>query len=408
MTELVANINDDVAGVTAALGSNGELILSNDTGAAIVISNDTNDAADITAAGLIGNTYFGYLSLSSIDGSEIELDIDRDDATMSMSALHDFGFNASNGSGEASGDEVDGNAITSLDSIVINDVELGTVIRGNDSTLTITAADVAFAINEIKDQTGVSATASTVVDVEIDMTVAITATDFVSAVTLNGVNFLDSSISGTAVTALTSINNLITAINNSGIEGVQASLDPTDGDLRLTSDVGVTIELVQTTSTSLFTGIGTGSTTRGVLSLENDEGGDIIITSNATTISAGETALAKVGLVAQGGSEQAIGLGLSVTTVENANVALSRIDDALDTVSSVRANLGAFQNRLGSTISNLENVTQNLSSANSRIKDADFATETSQLTKSQILQQAGIAMLAQANASQQNVLSLLG
>ena len=64
--------------------------------------------------------------------------------------------------------------------------------------------------------------------------------------------------------------------------------------------------------------------------------------------------------------------------------------------------------QLGSTIANLENVSQNLQAANSRIRDADFASETSTLTKSQILQQAGISMLAQANASQQNVLSLLG
>jgi len=80
----------------------------------------------------------------------------------------------------------------------------------------------------------------------------------------------------------------------------------------------------------------------------------------------------------------------------------------LDKISDSRANLGAIQNRLGSTISNLENVSQNTSAANSRIQDADFAAETSKMSKSQILQQAGTSMLAQANASSQSVLSLLG
>lgn len=97
-----------------------------------------------------------------------------------------------------------------------------------------------------------------------------------------------------------------------------------------------------------------------------------------------------------------------MSNVANANNAIERIDEALEKLSSGRAELGAIQNRLGSTIANLENVSQNLQAANSRIRDADFASETSALTKSQILQQAGISMLAQANASQQNVLSLLG
>ncbi len=86
---------------------------------------------------------------------------------------------------------------------------------------------------------------------------------------------------------------------------------------------------------------------------------------------------------------------------------MNRIDAALENISNSRAGLGAIQNRLASTISNLENVSQNLSAAKSRIVDADFAAETSKLSKAQILQQAGTAMLTQANASTQNVLSLL-
>jgi len=91
-----------------------------------------------------------------------------------------------------------------------------------------------------------------------------------------------------------------------------------------------------------------------------------------------------------------------------ARAALAKIDADIDTVTSERAKLGAVQNRLESTIRNVANVVENQSAARSRIRDADFAAETANLTRAQILQQAGTAMLAQANVLPQNVLSLLG
>jgi flagellin len=97
----------------------------------------------------------------------------------------------------------------------------------------------------------------------------------------------------------------------------------------------------------------------------------------------------------------------SVTTVSNANTTVTRIDAALATVNTLRSTFGAMQNRLESTIANLQTTSENLSSSRSRIRDADFAQETAQLTRAQILQQAGTAMLAQANAIPNNVLSLL-
>ncbi|MGH8186344.1 MAG: flagellin, partial [Steroidobacteraceae bacterium] len=83
------------------------------------------------------------------------------------------------------------------------------------------------------------------------------------------------------------------------------------------------------------------------------------------------------------------------------------IDAALTTVNTLRGTLGAIQNRFESTITNLAATTENLTASRSRILDADFAEETASLTKAQILQQAGTAILAQANAVPQNVLSLL-
>jgi flagellin len=98
---------------------------------------------------------------------------------------------------------------------------------------------------------------------------------------------------------------------------------------------------------------------------------------------------------------------LSVSSADNALAAVDDIDDAILTVNNQRSELGAVSNRLNHTVNNLTNISSNLSAAKGGIEDADFALETTNLAKNQILQQASTAMLAQANASKQNVLSLL-
>ena len=99
--------------------------------------------------------------------------------------------------------------------------------------------------------------------------------------------------------------------------------------------------------------------------------------------------------------------GVDVLSVANSESAMSRIDSALTVVSDLRSTFGAIQNRFESTIANLQAVSENLSASRSRIQDADFAAETAALTKAQILQQAGVAVLSQANAQPQLALSLL-
>jgi flagellin len=98
---------------------------------------------------------------------------------------------------------------------------------------------------------------------------------------------------------------------------------------------------------------------------------------------------------------------LTIATQAGANSALGSIDAALATILSERAKLGALENRLDHTVNNLSNVATNTSAAMGRIQDADFARETTNLTKSQILSQAATSMLAQANQSKQNILALL-
>ena len=100
--------------------------------------------------------------------------------------------------------------------------------------------------------------------------------------------------------------------------------------------------------------------------------------------------------------------GGTISTVSGANSLLANVDTYLDEINSVRATLGAIQNRFEAVVRNTQNVAENLSASRSRIQDADFAAETAALIRAQILQQAGVAMLSQANALPQSVLSLIG
>ena len=107
----------------------------------------------------------------------------------------------------------------------------------------------------------------------------------------------------------------------------------------------------------------------------------------------------------------ATGLGITTNSVARAGGAsalLSDVDAAISGIGAVRADLGALQNRFQSTIRNLSNISENLSSARSQIRDTDFAAETAELTRNQIIQQASVSVLSQANQRPQTALSLLG
>ena len=139
----------------------------------------------------------------------------------------------------------------------------------------------------------------------------------------------------------------------------------------------------------------------GSLTLASETGADIVIEDISGA------AAAKLGLSAQGGTSDMVGGSMSVQTQVAATQALTSIDAALSSVSLNRADLGALQNRLDAAVSNLTSTSTNLSAARSQILDADYAAETTALTKSQVVQQAATAMLAQANQTSQMVLSLL-
>jgi flagellin len=113
--------------------------------------------------------------------------------------------------------------------------------------------------------------------------------------------------------------------------------------------------------------------------------------------------------ISKSGGYGASGLGVgSVNVTTDASGALTTIDNALSTIGGARADLGALQNRFQSTIRNLSNVAENVANARSQIRDTDFASETAELTRNQIVQQASLSVLSQANQRPQSALSLLG
>jgi flagellin len=184
--------------------------------------------------------------------------------------------------------------------------------------------------------------------------------------------------------------------------GVIASLDGSN--LTLTASDGRNIAVVESgtgfvvgTDGLSVTGTDFADTLRGKVSL-----------SAPDTIAIGGTQ-ATIGFTSAGVAKDTNGIDdVTVASRAGAETAMKRIDSALATIDNIRGGLGAVQNRFESTISNLSNVSENLSAARSRILAADIAQETSAMTKNNILQQAGVSILAQANQAPQLALSLLG
>jgi flagellin len=206
--------------------------------------------------------------------------------------------------------------------------------------------------------------------------------------------------------------SLINAINVKTTQtGVKASLD--NGELVLTAEDGRDIMINAAADATLDTIFGGGDATSfdaGFTDLRVT--GTVTVSAKDTLTFAGDAAeLADSGFdtLSGGGNLQAVGTiaNADVTSVATANTLIESVDSALDQVANLRAELGAVQNRLESIVSNLSNVAENVAAANSRVLDADFAVETAALTKGQILQQAGISVLSQANQLQGSVLSLL-
>jgi len=289
---------------------------------------------------------------------------------------------------------VDTNKIELDDDLRINGVQVG---PSEDSS----ARAKASAINAISGETGVTASAKTEVVLTYDMNAIANGDD----VNINGVEI--------DLSNETDIFGVVDEINDAEA-GVVASTDD-DGRLILTAYSGEDIK-VSETAVPFFTNVesltgdphngAAGTPTapfvvKGRITLSSETGADIRVEAKST----GAGAL--IGFAEQGGSSTAVGGNLSVLTQESAGRAITAIDEAIDSVGMERANLGAFQNRLTAAVDNLNSTMTNLSESRSRILDADYAAVTTELARSQIVQQAATAMLAQANQQPQTVLALL-
>jgi flagellin len=295
-------------------------------------------------------------------------------------------------------------AISSGD-LLINGVTVRATNNFDDTVSTTLNASSAIAkaeaINDMTKFTGVKARVlETVVDGNADITAGtLDSTDFIQ---ING-----ETITGFRIETADGSGELANQINAmSAKTGVVATLD-TDNRLVLTATDGRNIEvLTSSANAAAITGLNGGAATTSVqlstLEMSSDK---------QFFISGANTNEALIGAVDN--SITGVTANNSVDTIDissraGANRAIEIIDRALDQVSVDRAGLGAIQNRMENTISNLSLISENLSAARSRIMDSDFAEETAALTRNQILQQAGTSVLAAANQAPQQALTLLG
>jgi len=277
------------------------------------------------------------------------------------------------------------------------------------------ARSIASKANGISSETGVSASASNAISFGADLGIVSGESLAISIGTAGGsATTLSITGSGTALTDVTALRDAINA--DSGSNGLSASIDSNNA-LVVTARNGDNIE------TSVTAGSDTGVTISSQIA-DGTFTGPQAVAATESTVSVGRVSFdsatsfdiaptATAGATIAQITDQVIGQRVSVESIDilsaaNAQDAISVIDGAIAAIDGQRAQLGAVQNRFESTISNLQSVSENVSAARGRIQDTDYATETANLTKNQILQQAGTAILAQANQLPQAVLSLLG
>lgn len=391
-------------GLAAAGTYEGSVTLVSTTGKPIKVEAGTNGEAGLKRVGLVSGAYDAQVAtVSTLDGKSV-----------GAQGTH---ITASSGMGAQV-------ALNDGD-LVINGVAIQAA-RATDDTASDTTANssikeasaiaIAAAINRASASTGVTATVDANI-VEATTTGTATAGDAIT-VYINNVATAQITSVGDAERDRAATVEAINAISDR--TGVRA--EDTGEGIRLIASDGRNISIVvdelgggngdnfgltgiaDDSDVGTNTFAATAQTYYGTVTLHSAKGIDIQAGIN------GKTALENLKFFAgtYGGAETGQFLkDLDISTVAGANKALEAVSNALESINSVRGELGAVQNRLESTITNIQVNRDNLTASKSRIMDADFAEETTNLAKAQILQQAGIAMLAQAKQAPQNVLSLL-
>ncbi len=377
------------------------------------------DAQQLTIGG--GASVIGVVSTDNVT-AKIVLESDNGEditiqrgATGTMADLNNYGFRETATAGVIVGaglvqTDNGANEALSVGELTINGVE----IDNDDTGSLIKKID---AINEVSDQTGVTANAYAQAVIDMSTYTASAASD---TIVINGITV------DLAITSGDSDESIVTTLNtftdetgvSARLSGSRIVLESDQGAIELDTQVANAF-LVDVTKVTITTASATGTFAEATTTLTSSatftvEAGLKLTSQNGNPISvelSDGTDFARLGLIdANNLGSSSFGTSvssISVDTASNAQSAVTVIDNALESVNDLRSQLGAVSNRLDFTISNLSNVSENASAARSRIMDADFAAETAALSKAQVLQQASQAMLAQANARPQQVLSLL-
>ena len=367
--------------ITSQTRFNGQLLLTGGFSANIQVGTTVNETLNISVRNLSANNLGVASSYSAVNG-------------LSNADLADRIRNAQDGTLTAGTSSING-------------VALASSFAANSTSQAKVAA-----INAIAAQSGVTAFSFGNALVATTNVTDANATGIAglnvgsNAITINGVN-----ISGNG--ADTTMDDLITNINavsnQTGVTAVrEATATAGQNRLVLLNRTGAAISLtVNDANAATITGFASGTTSVGA-----GENGAIVLNQNlnATTVNFNldTTGAAITGVTAASTTLTNESVqNQAVNSAASANLALLTFQRAIDQINSERSVLGASLNRFDSVIRNLENVRENISAARSRIQDADFAVETANLTRTQILQQAGTAMVSQANALPQSALSLL-
>jgi len=308
----------------------------------------------------------------------------------------------------------------SINGFVVGAANADGVSLGDEASKTSGIA-VAGAINAVSGQSGVTAT----VQKTVVGGAGVTSTGYGTAITSGQISINGVDIGAIAAAASKAARGaqMTAAINaKSSQTGVLAEFNTTTGAVTLTANDGRNINVGVAAATTAITSDVTGithsagnalattallntSTTRSVVKLSSSNANGITVAgiTSAALTSAGLTAGFRTSTATAGAGVSTIDL----STASGSQTALSTLDKAINTITDMRASMGAYQNRLTASVANLEVSSMNLQASRSRILDTDYAKETTNLAKSQIIQQAATAMLAQANQSAQSVLSLL-
>jgi flagellin len=400
MDELVNKINTESGGLlNATVGEDSKLSIAGINVASFTITDGSVPAN--TAGGGIAGTYSGRLVLESEHDDPITI---TRGSTGTLAQLNSLGFRENTNPGQ-----VEGVGITTPNvAWNVGDLSINGVAISNRDTNSL--AGKITAINAAQGETGVTAQvfASTTLDFGgIDLTA------IGSPLLMNG-EPID-------INGLTTISEVVAAFNaKTNTTGISASLLGTrivleGNSSSITFGVdGANTGLADLNTEGLQIQSGTGApatinavteTVPGGIQLSSANGSPISIKLGANAVAA-TLGLLESNVTAEGAFGTAIA-SISIDTAQGAQKALGVIDKALTTINDARSQLGAINNRLDFTMSNLANVSEKTSASRSRIVDADFAAETAALSRAQVLQQAAQAMLAQSNARPEQVLQLL-